>query len=90
VSDIVPTDEIEDIVGAERHEWAHLGRAVSGEQRVYILHSKRCIDVVGDLRDCAWSEALNKGIVFSEWGDWEDQPVWLWIVAGRLLPKALL
>jgi len=34
VSDIAPTAEIEDIVGTERHEWAHLGRAVSDEQRV--------------------------------------------------------
>jgi hypothetical protein len=90
MSDIVPTDEVEDIVGAERHEWTHLGRAVSEQQRVYVLHSKGCIDTGIDLRDCAYSKALDEGIELGEWEDWEDQPVWLWISDGRLLPKALL
>ena len=86
MSDIVPTDEVEDIVGAERHEWAHLGRAVSGQQRVYILHSKRCVNEGVDLRDCAYSKALDEGIELGEWEDWEDQLVWLWVFDGRLLP----
>jgi len=85
VSAIVPTDEIEGIVGAERHEWAHIGRAVSEEQRVYILHSKDCINEGVDLRRCEYSEALDAGIVLSEWEHWEDQPVWLCISDdGRL------
>ena len=90
MSDIVPTDEIEDIVGAERHEWAHLGRAVSEEQRVYVLHSKGCIDAGIDLRDCAYSTALDEGIEIHKWEQWEDQPMWLWIVGGQLIPKPLL
>ena len=82
--------EIEDIVGAERHEYAHLGRAVSEQQRIYILHSEGCINGGGDLRDCAYSKALYDGIELDGWEDWEDQPVWLWLFDGLLLPTALL
>lgn len=42
MTDLVPADQIEQIVGARRHPLAHLGRAVSAEQTVYILHSQRC------------------------------------------------
>jgi len=90
MSDIVPKDEIEDIVGAERQVWAHLGRADSEEGKVYVLHSKACIDTGIDLRDCAYSMALDEGIEMHEWEQWEDQPIWLWIVGGQLIPKPLL
>lgn len=52
-------DEIEGIVGAERHATEHLGRAVSVEQRLYILHSVECVESGIDLRDCEFSLALD-------------------------------
>jgi hypothetical protein len=77
VTDLVPAADIERIVGAARHPTEHLGRAVSTEQTVYILHSQKCRDSGIDLRDCAFSVALDHGIDMSDWDGWEDQPVTL-------------
>lgn len=62
MSDLVPADQIEQIVGARRHKLAHLGRAVSAEQTVYVLHSFACRDSGIDLRTCVYSRALDAGI----------------------------
>jgi hypothetical protein len=51
MSDLVPAEDIERIVGAPRHYQAHYGCAVSSEQTVYILHSKRCLGSGIDLRE---------------------------------------
>ena len=81
MSDLVPVDEIETIVGAKRHPIRHIGRAVSAEQQVYmyILHSAACRadhDAgVRDLRECPYSRALDAGIDLARWDEYQDMPV---------------
>lgn len=60
MTDLVPTNQIELIVGLPRHPTRHFGRAVGA--RFYILHSKECKDSGIDLRDCAYSRALDRGL----------------------------
>ena len=86
MSDLVSPDEIERIVGAERHATMHIGRAISSEQTVYILHSQQCKDSGIDLRDCDLSLALDNGIDLAQWGGYEDRPVALGIIHDRLVP----
>lgn len=61
MTDIVDPGSIEKIVGAPRSLAHHYGRAVSAEQRIYILHSKVCLDSGIDLRSCPFSVALDLG-----------------------------
>jgi hypothetical protein len=86
--DLVPSDEIEWIVGIERHPTIHFGRAVSAEKMIYVLHSAACLATGRDLRVCDYSTALNRGISYTLWQDRFDQPVALAIgyVDGRLVP----
>lgn len=87
MTDLVPTDEIEQIVGTRRHATRHYARAVSAEQTVYILHSVLCKNTTPDLRECAFSLALDNGIDQSDWADAEDQPVRVTINRdARLVP----
>lgn len=74
---IVPADEIETIVGVQRHSTEHWGRAVSSEQTVYILHSQECRDSGIDLRECPYSLALDNGIDPFDWT--EDVALRLWL-----------
>lgn len=86
----VPAEDIERIVGAKRHPFHHIGRAVSAEQTVYILHSQRCLDSGIDLRECAWSVALDQGIEGDPlWDDCQDRPVVLHLHHGTLMPIAV-
>jgi len=73
MTNLVPTEDIEAIVGVPRHETQHYARAVSAEQTVYILHSHECLNSGRDLRECPLSLALDNGIDLDEWV--EDQPV---------------
>ncbi|TGB37898.1 hypothetical protein [Mycolicibacterium peregrinum] len=86
MSDLVPADEIERIVGVDRHRKAHFGRAVSAEQTVYILHSRECRDSGIDLRECRFSVALDRGIKPEAWSAHQDVPVALGVWHGRLIP----
>lgn len=86
MTDLVSPDDIERIVGAERHDAMHIGRAVSSEETVYILHSQQCKDSGIDLRECRWSLALDKGIDLNQWDGYEDRPVALGIIRDRLVP----
>ena len=88
MTDLVPADQIEQIVGARRHPTHHLGRAVSGEQTVYILHSAACKDSGLDLRECPFSIALDRGILVGEWI--EDEAVSLVVERGSLIPLDFL
>lgn len=83
MSDLVPADEIEQIVGIESHPTRHYARAVSDEQTVFILHSQACKASGRDLRDCLFSQALDNGIDEYDWSDMEDQCVRV-TVDGRL------
>ena len=86
MSDLVPASEIEQIVGMPRHSTMHIGRAVSDEEVVYILHSQKCKDSGIDLRECRTSLALDNGIDRSQWDGYEDRPVALGIIHDRLVP----
>lgn len=83
MSDLVPAESIEQIIGAARHLTNHIGRAVSAEQTVYILHSRVCLDSGIDLRKCPYSLALDRGINPATWE--EDVATRLGIVGGRLV-----
>lgn len=85
MSELVNSDRIEAKVGAVRHARMHVGRAVSAEQTVYILHSKECLDSGIDLRECRYSLALDRGIDLSVWGDWEDRAVILCVASDDSL-----
>ncbi|WP_032377444.1 hypothetical protein [Rhodococcoides fascians] len=87
MSEIVPADDIEKIVGAPRARNLHLGRAVSEDQRVYILHSQKCIDSGRDVRECPFSVAMDNGIDVDYW--WlgcEDIAVVLGVRGPHLVP----
>ena len=85
MSNLVPTDEIEQIVGIERHPTRHYARAASAEQIVYILHSHQCRDSGRDLRECQFSLALDNGIDLGAWTGHEDEPVRVAINRNRRL-----
>lgn len=86
MSALVPGDQIEQIVGVERHATRHYVRAVSAEQVVYILHSHECKDSGIDLRECPFSVALDRGIDEYDWSDREDRPVLVRVRNGFLIP----
>lgn len=87
MSDLVDPTEIERIVGVKRHPVDHFGRAVSAERMIYILHSAQCRNSGRDLRTCAFSLALDKGIQESDWAGVTDRPALLEIsLDGRLIP----
>lgn len=87
--ELVDTDKIESIVGIQRDEHRHWGRAVSSEQSVYILHSKSCVDSGKDLRYCYYSKALAEGINTNKWAGALDRPVKLGVEEGRIVPVDL-
>lgn len=86
MSDHVDADKIEQIVGLPRHQHMHFARAVSVEQRVYVLHSAVCRASTPDLRDCEYSVALDRGIDKKLWRHWWDVPVFAGIHHRRLVP----
>lgn len=91
MSELVPADQIERIVGVRRHPLQHWGRADDAEQTVYILHSQSCKNSTPDLRMCSFSIALDRGIDGSKaWPEWQhvlDRPVLLKIdEEGYLMP----
>lgn len=96
MSNLVPTEDIERIVGVDRHWSLHLARAVSAEQKVYVLHSQQCWeeceDAPEDLKECPYSLALDNGIDESEWMEHEDKPVIVSIEgswgSSRLVPSS--
>jgi hypothetical protein len=86
MSNLVPTEDIERIVGTARHRKVHYGRASSREQVVYILHSKECLTSGIDLRGCRFSMALDRGIDERRWTGYEDVPVALGVWNDDLVP----
>lgn len=72
---LVSPEDIERIVGCKRHADKHFGRIVSSvdtshrdgeyphrQATIYILHSHACRDSGIDLRQCAYSRALDNGV----------------------------
>lgn len=86
MADLVPPDQIERIVGARRHPHQHLARAVSDEEKVYILHSEKCRDSGIDLRECPYSKLLDNGIDMDWWNEHQDRPVVAAPFGDRLIP----
>lgn len=90
MTNLVPASEIEQIVGHRRHATDHLGRAITDQQTVYILHSVLCRDSGIDLRECGYSKALDNGIALNRWENFLDRPgVKLAVEHGRLVPDAV-
>lgn len=83
MSELVPTDQIEEIVGVKRHPNSHYGRAVTATQTFYILHSQACVDSTPDLRECPFSTAMDRGI--KGLGARTDQAVRLDVASGYLV-----
>lgn len=90
VLESVPAEDIEEIVGCDRHELLHIGLASSSEARVYVLHSAMCLRIrqeLGEqLTECRYSRALADGIDVEVWSPFQDRPAALAIEAGRLIP----
>lgn len=89
MTDLVPSSNIEAIVGAPRHESLHLGHAVSAEARLYIMHSKECKAAGADLRDCEYSKAVDRGLDINIWASFMDRPMALEVFDGLILPMDL-
>jgi hypothetical protein len=89
------TATIEATVGVRRHPTRHIARVVTAEDRVYILHSDRCLNSransTTDLRDCMYSKALDRGLIASHWQDDLDRAVVVIIdiLTGRLEPTSV-
>lgn len=93
MTELVDPFEIERIVGARRHRTAHLGRAVSAEERVYVLHSQECLDSGIDLRECPYSLALDQVAAQGDWKLWRhraDVPVLVALWRDLLIPATVL
>lgn len=88
MSELESAATIESKVGAKRHSIKHLGRAVTGEQRVYILHSEACCRSMPDLRECGFSRALDRGIKINDWEGFMDVPIVLGIDPDDVLCPA--
>lgn len=86
MSNLVPREDIERIVGASRDQSWHIAKAVRAEQTVYILHPHTCLALHDDLRDCPCSQALDWGIDPDEWV--EDVPLYVRVEEGLLVPGA--
>jgi hypothetical protein len=82
MTDLVPADQIERIVGIERHPTLHFGRAVADTETFYILHSRKCKDSGLDLRQCKFSLALDQSLDIV--CGWPDEVVRLGICRGLL------
>ncbi|MCJ1709266.1 hypothetical protein [Microbacterium sp. VKM Ac-2923] len=90
MSEVQDSDVVEAVVGTERREDEHVGRAVTAEERMYVLHSRRCIESGIDVRACAFSASLDRGIDLNVWRDHMDAPVVLGIgdALGDLEPRS--
>lgn len=89
MTDLVPREQIETIVGSPRQHFRHMARAVSQERTVYILHSFECLESGIDLRECDYSVALDRGIDEACWP--QDHCVEALItIDGRLVATQML
>lgn len=87
MSAIEAATDIEQTVGAYRDRILHIGRVVTGERKVYILHPTECVQSHEDLRSCAMSLAMDEGIELADWRDATDRPMVLGVSdRGKLVP----
>lgn len=88
MSELVDPQQIEFIVGRDRHLTRHYGRLDPESGYMFILHSQHCVETQDDLRECIYSKALDKGMApVSGWGEYINRPVHLHINEnGYLVP----
>ncbi len=86
MTELVPPEDIERLVGTSRMNWHHAVRVDTGEKMVYILHSRECKESGRDLRECPFSRALDMGVNMERWSDYFDEPMVAAIERGRLIP----
>ena len=89
MTDLVDPNKIEAIVGAKRHPTRHIARAISAEQKVFILHPDNCAARVTlrPLTECMYSRALDRGIDLTRWAEHQDRPVFIATNAeAKLIP----
>lgn len=79
-------NDIEAIVGIQRHSTVHYGRAVSATDQFYILHSRRCLRDFPDSMDCPFSFSMLHGINRKEWAKWQDMALPIGIRRGMVVP----
>lgn len=85
----IPDRYAEAIVGAPRHPYLHLGRGVSFQRHLYILHSEECRRNLDDLRECRYSLAFDNGLSEEDWREYLDRTVGLYVSSDKspsLLP----
>ena len=82
MTDKVPPQKIEQIVGAPRQESVHLAKWDLDSDTVYILHSRECLKREEDLRNCVYSLMLDFGLDSFYWNGWGDKTV---VLATRQL-----
>lgn len=88
MSSLEEPSKVEEIVGVRRHSYAHIARAVSSEEKVYILHSEMCVNTSIDLRDCWFSLSLDRGLIEADWEGWIDHPTIVVVEDGYITPLA--
>ena len=86
---VIPPEEVEDIVGAKRHPTNHIAHVNADGWN--ILHSQDCFDHKDEhpLENCAFTKAaLLTDFVSTEWAEFFDRPVIVGIPSdsGRLYP----
>ena len=76
MTDIVPSEDIERLVGVKRRADAHCGRVLFDQGRFVILHSQGCLNATADLTECAYSVALDVAIACGDtFEQWPVDPV---------------
>ena len=86
MSNKVDPNQIEEIVGTKRNRKAHIGKFVSEEDKVYIMHSRECVVAHEDLRQCKFSLAMDTGLPEKAWNKYADKTVLLGIMKDFLVP----
>lgn len=90
MSKLVPTEEVESVVGATRHQTLHIGRAVTETETLYLLHPHSCKDTGIDLRECEYSLAMDIGINPERWTNFFDQAVFVEIENEMVVPVSTI
>lgn len=83
---VVPSDEIEEIVGCLRFKDKHVGYVMSSRKTVYVMHSHYCRDSNVDLRQCKYSLAIEDGIDEEVWSGHMDKPMFVEVEDNTLVP----
>ena len=70
---IIPPDEIEELVGSARLFDKHVGRVITAERRFVLMHSEQCLQEYDDLRDCPYSQSMQSNFYSGRWESHRDE-----------------